>query len=109
MIYVPASRDGTSQVTAFLRGRLWRAITWSQAMKDVFLDAGGLNGAFGSEAAVDLVSKAVELRWQQVHSAGTDTSRFFVRLIFRFQEFIRKVEVVFHPDEEGRDRSLEGI
>ncbi|MGU3559462.1 ATP-dependent nuclease [Methylobacterium radiotolerans] len=110
MIYVPASRDGTSQVTAFLRGRLWRAITWSQAMKEVFLDAGGrLNGAFGGEAAVDLVAKAVERRWQQVHSAGTDTKPVFRPVDLRFQEFIRKVEVVFHPDEEGRDRSLEDL
>ncbi|WP_407523737.1 ATP-dependent nuclease [Methylobacterium oryzisoli] len=110
MIYVPASRDGTSQVTAFLRGRLWRAITWSQSMKDVFLDAGGrLNGAFGGEAAVDLVSKAVERRWQQVHSAGTDTKPVFRLVDLRFQEFIHKVEVVFHPDEEGRDRSLEDL
>lgn len=110
MIYVPASRDGTSQVTAFLRGRLWRAITWSQGMKDVFLDAGGrLNGAFGGEAAVDLVSQAVERRWQQVHSAGTDTKPVFRPVDLRFQEFIRKVEVVFHPDEEGRDRSLEDL
>lgn len=110
MIYVPASRDGISQVTAFLRGRLWRAITWSQAMRDVFLDAGGrLNGAFGGEAAVDLVSKAVERRWQQVHSAGTDTKPVFRPVDLRFQEFIRKVEVVFHPDEEGRDRTLEDL
>ena len=110
MIYVPASRDGSSQVSAFLRGRLWRAITWSQGMKDVFLDAGGrLNGAFGGEAAVDLVSKAVERRWQQVHSAGTDTKPVFRPVDLRFQEFIRKVEVVFHPDEEGRDRGLEDL
>ena len=110
MIYVPPSRDGTSQVTAFLRGRLWRAITWSQAMKDVFLEAGGrLNGAFGGEVAVDLVSKAVERRWQQVHSAGTDTKPVFRPVDLRFQEFIRKVEVVFHPDEQGRDRSLEDL
>jgi hypothetical protein len=110
MIYVPASRDGTSQVTTFLRGRLWRAITWSQGMKEVFLDAGGrLNGAFGGEAAVDLVSKAVERRWQQVYSAGTDTKPVFRPVDLRFQEFIRKVEVVFHPDEEGRDRSLEDL
>ena len=60
MIYVPASRDGSSQVSAFLRGRLWRAITWSQGMKDVFLDAGGrLNATFSAEAAVP-VSRSSE-------------------------------------------------
>jgi putative ATP-dependent endonuclease of OLD family len=110
MIYVPASRDGSSQVSAFLRGRLWRAITWSHGMKSVFLEAGGrLNDAFGSEAAVDLISEAVERRWQQVHNAGTDTKPVFRPVDLRFQEFIRKVEVVFHPDEEGRDRGLEDL
>ncbi len=32
MIYVPASRDGARQVTAFLRGRLWRAAQWSEEL-----------------------------------------------------------------------------
>jgi putative ATP-dependent endonuclease of OLD family len=46
MIYVPATRDGASQVTAFLCGRLWRAINWSQGVRDTFNDAGTtLNGA----------------------------------------------------------------
>jgi hypothetical protein len=110
MIYVPASRDGSSQVSAFLRGRLWRAITWSTSVKEVFADAGGrLNDAFGAETAVDLVAKAVERRWQEVHSAGTDTKPVFRPVDLRFQEFIRKVEVVFHPDEAGRDRSLQDL
>ena len=110
MIYVPAARDGASQVTAFLRGRLWRAIDWSQQVRDVFAEAGAnLNGAFGGEAAVDLVAAAVKQRWQEVHSAGTDTTPVFRPLDLRFQEFIRKVEVVFHPDEAGRERSLDDL
>lgn len=110
MIYVPAARDGASQVAAFLRGRLWRAIDWSQDVRDVFAEAGGtLNGAFGGEAAVDLVALAVRQRWQEVHSAGTDTTPLFRPLDLRFQEFIRKVEVVFHPDESGRERSLDDL
>jgi putative ATP-dependent endonuclease of the OLD family len=110
MIYVPAARDGASQVTAFLRGRLWRAIDWSQQVRDVFAEAGAtLNGAFGGEAAVDLVVAAVKRRWQEVHSAGTDTTPVFRPLDLRFQEFIRKVEVVFHPDEAGRELSLDDL
>lgn len=110
MIYVPAARDGASQVTAFLRGRLWRAIEWSQQVREVFAEAGAtLNGAFGGEAAVDLVAAAVKRRWQEVHSAGTDTTPIFRPLDLRFQEFIRKVEVVFHPDEAGRERSLDDL
>lgn len=110
LIYVPASRDGASQVTAFLRGRLWRAINWSQGVRDTFADAGAtLNGAFAGEAAVDIVSAAVLRRWQEVHTAGTDTTPVFRPVDLRFQEFIRKVEVVFRPDEAGRERALDDL
>ncbi|WP_141324737.1 ATP-dependent endonuclease [Myxococcus sp. AB025B] len=110
MIYVPASRDGASQVTAFLRGRLWRAINWSQGVRDTFATAGSaLNGAFTGEAAVTLVSAAVRRRWQEVHTAGTDTTPVFRPVDLRFQDFIRKVEVVFRPDEAGRERSLDDL
>jgi putative ATP-dependent endonuclease of OLD family len=110
MIYVPASRDGASQVTAFLRGRLWRAINWSQDVRDTFSNAGAtLNNAFAGEAAVDIVSIAVRRRWQEMHTAGTDTTPLFRPVDLRFQEFIRKVEVVFRPDEAGRERALDDL
>ncbi|MCZ4093441.1 AAA family ATPase [Ensifer psoraleae] len=110
MIYVPASRDGASQVTAFLRGRLWRAINWSQEVRQTFADAGAtLNGAFAAEPAVDIVVGAVTRRWEEVHTAGTDTTPIFRPIDLRFHEFIRKVEVVFRPDEAGRERALDDL
>ncbi len=110
MIYVPASRDGSSQVTTFLRGRLWRAINWSQDVRDTFDEAGStLNGAFAGEAAVDVVANAVRRRWQEVHTAGTDSTPLFRPVDLRFQEFIRKVDVVFRPDEAGRERALDDL
>ncbi|UQR61195.1 AAA family ATPase [Bradyrhizobium sp. C-145] len=106
MIYVPATRDGASQVTAFLRGRLWRAINWSQGVRDTFTKTGTiLNGAFAGEPAVDVIAAAVTRRWQEVHTAGTDTTPLFRPIDLRFQEFIHKVEVVFRPDEAGRERA----
>lgn len=110
LIYVPASRDGATQVTAFLRGRLWRAINWSQGVRDVFSEAGAtLNNAFTGEAAVDIVASAVRRRWQEVHTAGTDSTPLFRPVDLRFQEFIRNVEVVFRPDEAGRERALDDL
>ena len=110
MIYVPASRDAVTQVAAFLRGRLWRAILWSQGVKTAF-DAATetLNNTFASEVAVEVVTSAIEKRWREVQSAGTDTKILFRPVDPRFQEFIRKVAVVFHPDEFGRDRSIEDL
>jgi putative ATP-dependent endonuclease of OLD family len=110
VVYVPAVRDGVSQVTAFLRGRLWRAIAWSNGVQDVLANAGKtLNDAFGAELGVDIIAKAVERRWQEVHTAGTDTTPIFRPIDLRFQEFIRKVEVTFRPDESGRERHLEDL
>ncbi|MER8731113.1 AAA family ATPase [Mesorhizobium sp. M1227] len=110
MIYVPATRDGASQVTAFLRGRLWRAINWSQGVRDTFTEVGTtLNGAFAGEPAVDVIAAAVRRRWQEVHTAGTDTTPLFRPIDLRFQEFIRKVEVVFRPDAAGRERALDDL
>jgi putative ATP-dependent endonuclease of the OLD family len=110
MIYVPATRDGASQVTAFLRGRLWRAINWSEDVRGTFSEVGTtLNDAFAAEAAVDAIAASVRRRWQEVHTAGTDTSPLFRPIDLRFQEFIRKVEVVFRPDEAGRERALDDL
>ena len=110
MIYVPAVRDGASQLTAFLRGRLWRAITWSDAVKTVLRDSGQtLNDTFRAEPGVDVIAGALEKRWQEVYSGGTDTTPAFRPVDLRLQEFIRKVEVVFKPDEAGRERGIEEL
>lgn len=61
------------------------------------------------EPAVDLVAAAVQRRWQEVHNAGTETTPLFRPVDLRFQEFIRKVEVVFHPDIAGRERALDEL
>ncbi|HBO1278100.1 MULTISPECIES: ATP-dependent nuclease [Pseudomonas] len=110
LIYIPATRDGASQVTAFIRGRLWRAINWSEQVKDSLTDAGtAVNQAFSAEAAVDSISSAVTRRWRQLHSAGTHTTPSFRPVDTRWQEFIRRVEVVFLPAEDGQDRALEDL
>jgi putative ATP-dependent endonuclease of OLD family len=110
MIYVPASRDGSSQVAAFLRGRLWRAINWSGGVRDAYTNAStSLNTAFAGEPAVTLVRTVITQRWQEVHSGGTDTTPLFRTVDSRFDEFIRGVEIVFHPDEAGRERALDEL
>jgi len=110
MLYVPASRDAVSQVTAFMRSRLWRAINWSQGVRTAFVDAAeNLNDIFGAEIGVDAIGSCLQKRWQDLHTAGTDTTVIFRPVDPRFQEFVRKVTVVFHPDESGEDRGLEDL
>lgn len=107
VIYVPAMRDGASQVTAFLKGRLWRAVKWSEELRTALGDAGKeINSTFSSEAPVQEITKALKKRWNEVYTAGTDASPIFQPIDLQFEAFIQKVEVVFRPDESGRDRSL---
>jgi hypothetical protein len=110
LIYVPASRDGASQVNAFLRGRLWRAVNWSDRVKQMLAEAGqAINHTFVSEDAVGQVTSALTRRWQELHTAGTDSVPVFRPVDVRLQQFISKVEVVFHPDEAGRERPIEEL
>jgi putative ATP-dependent endonuclease of OLD family len=110
MIYMPATRDGATQVSSFLRSRLWRAITWSAVVREELKKAGtALNEAFAEENAVELIAEAVEKRWREIHTGATDAQPIFRPVDVRFEEFVRKIEVVFRPDEEGRDRGIEDL
>lgn len=110
MIYVPATRDASSQVAAFLRGRLWRAVNWSADVRSAYSEAGTtLNKAFADEAAVSLVESVVTRRWTEIHSAGTESKPLFRTVDARFEEFVKGVEVAFEPDEAGRQRSIDEL
>lgn len=110
MIYVPALRDASAHVTGFLRGRLWRAITWSESLQETLQEAGTtLNDTFGRENAVAKITAALKQRWGEVHDAGVNAAPVFQPIDLRLQEFIRKVELVFRPDEEGRDANIEEL
>ena len=44
----------------------------------MFTNAGAaLNGAFAGEPAVDVIAAAVTRRWQEVYTAGTETTPVF--------------------------------
>lgn len=110
MIYVPASRDGASQISAFLRGRLWRAIAWSATVRETFESAGTeLRKDFGAEPAVAALTDSLNRRWKELNAAGTDTSASFSPIDGRFDEFVKRIGVSFHPDESGKSRALEEL
>jgi putative ATP-dependent endonuclease of OLD family len=110
LIYVPATRCAASQVSAFLKGRLWKAINWSEKVRSSFTDkATELNEVFEGENAINTVTGKLTKRWQELHSAGTDSTPKFRPVDLRFEEFVRKVEVLLHPDESGRDRSIDEL
>jgi putative ATP-dependent endonuclease of OLD family len=105
MIYVPAARDGARHVTAFLRGRLWRAAQWSDELKAVVDEASDtLTDQFRSEAVVRTVERALARRWQDLHQAVTDANPIFRPVDRDFAQIVSKAQLVFEPTETGRER-----
>ena len=75
--YTPASRDAAAQIratTGALAARLLKAIEWSKGTRKAVDDATKkLADAFGGEAAIDAIRKALSTRWEGVHDEQTDT------------------------------------
>jgi putative ATP-dependent endonuclease of OLD family len=104
MIYVPAARDGARHVTAFLRGRLWRAARWSQELREVVMaSAKEVGDTFHLEAATSTVEKALAQRWKELHGGGTHSTPRFQPL--DPDEVLHDVELTFEPDFAGTGRS----
>ncbi|GIH16041.1 ATP-dependent nuclease [Rugosimonospora africana] len=105
MIYIPASRDGARQVTAFLRGRLWRAAQWSDELRVMVNEhADQVADQFDDEPVVKAVEGALSARWQELHDAGTHASPRLRLLDGDFDQLVRNTELVFEPDHAGRAR-----
>ena len=105
VVYVPASRDGARQLTAFLRGRLWRAAQWSDELRElVAASAAQVSGKFHDEAATSTVEKALSQRWQELHGAGTHSVPRFQPIAPDVAELLRDTELRFEPDHGGEGR-----
>jgi hypothetical protein len=105
MIYIPASRDGARQVTAFLRSRLWRAAQWSPNLRDMVSEhAADVAEQFTDEPVVNAVEGALGSRWRQLHDAGTHAAPKLRLLDGDFDQLVRNTELVFEPDPTGRAR-----
>ncbi|MDA8170651.1 MAG: AAA family ATPase [Nitrospiraceae bacterium] len=107
LIYVPATRDAAGQVTALLKGRLWRAAKWSDQFKeDSTRRVQEIQQDFESEGPARSVIEHLSRRWKQVHEADTDTTPALRLIESRFEDLVRKAEFAFFPDEAGQERAL---
>jgi ABC-type dipeptide/oligopeptide/nickel transport system ATPase subunit len=105
MIYVPASRDGARYVTTFLRGRLWRASTWSQELEaHVVTSSNELTGLFRAEQAVSTIEQTLTKRWRELHQADTDSDPSLEPANRTAKELAGKAELMFQPSHTGRQR-----
>ncbi|MYI69141.1 MAG: AAA family ATPase [Boseongicola sp. SB0673_bin_14] len=110
VVYVPANRGSVTQVKALLRGRLWRAARWSDNLKRTTEShADTLQEVFQDEAPVDFISERLDMRWQQVNEAGTQSTPVLKLTEDRFEAIIRNTDVKFSPDTAGSDRSLDRL
>ena len=105
-VYVPAARDGARHVTAFLRGRLWRAARWSKELRDMVSDTAQKVGTqFHKETATEAVETAFASRWQQLHGSGTHGTPRFQPFSPEIDDLLRDAELTFEPDHTRPSRA----
>ncbi|MBJ7322843.1 MAG: AAA family ATPase [Rhodococcus sp.] len=105
-VYVPATRDGSRQVSSFLKGRLWRASTWSEGFRDHITSAANdLSDKFKTEAVVATVTEAIATRWQELHHLSTDQNPTFEPITRDMTLLVSNAEMLFEPTATGRTRS----
>ncbi len=106
-VYVSAGRDAAAQVSALLRGRLWKAAQWSPKFREQTTEfAEKIQSHFIKEGVTSFINTRISKRWQELNAADTDTNPKLRLVEGQFEQLIRKVEFAFEPDEAGRERPL---
>ncbi|KPF96966.1 chromosome segregation protein SMC [Rhodopseudomonas sp. AAP120] len=109
--YTPASRDAATQIratTGALAARLIKAIEWSKGTRKAVDDATKkLSDAFGGEAAIDAISKALNVRWKELHDEETDTDPGLTLVSKRFEEVVAHIQVMFQHGPAKIERGLD--
>ena len=109
--YTPASRDAATQIratTGALAARLIKAIEWSKGTRKAVDDATKkLSDAFGGEAAIDAISRALSVRWKELHDEQTDTDPSVALVSKRFEEVIAHIQVMFQHGPAKIERGLD--
>jgi len=107
MTYVPAVRSGASSITGILKGALWKAIAWTDELKEAHTSArDDLDSVFQKEEGLKSITEKLNSRWSEVHKAGTDASIAFSPMDADFELFSSRIEPRFSPTESGGDRSI---
>lgn len=105
MIYVPAARDGVRHMTAFLRSRLWRAAQWSDDLHTMVADLSKQVGdQFHNEAATKSLEEALQVRWLELHGAGTHSTPRFQPVESDVSGLLQGTNLVFEPDSLAKGR-----
>jgi len=109
-VYVPASRDGARHVTAFLRGRLWRAARWSEQLSTLVEEnAEQIGDRFHQELATQVVESAFKERWQELHGTGMHGVPRFQPLSPEVGQLLRDAELIFEPDHTKQSQAASAL
>lgn len=107
LVYLPATRNAAEQVTALLKGRLWRAAQWSQGLVEAVGEGStAIQAQFEGEEPAQFITQRLERRWSQVHDADTDTKPVLRLIDSQLTDLVRRAQFAFFPDEAGRVRDL---
>lgn len=105
-LYVPATRSGSREVGAFLRGRVWKAGQWSPKFRThVEKAATQLSKNFRSEAVVTSVTGSIAARWGELHHLSTDTTPVIEPISRELSALVANAELFFEPSATGRNRA----
>lgn len=110
IVYIPATRDGAAQVSQLLRGRLWRAIKWTEQTKGKISELGEeINKQFSAVSAIKEITENLTKCWQEVHGGGTHSTPALRPVEPKFEDLVRKIGVSFSPDEAGREAGIDDL
>ncbi|MDJ0387334.1 AAA family ATPase [Roseomonas sp. E05] len=110
LIYVPASRNASDQVTSLLKGRLWRAARWSTDLARTATEgAEAIQNQFEAEEPTQFITDRLERRWGDLHRGNTDAKPMLRLVESQIGELVKRAEFVFFPDETERTRSVEDL
>ncbi|BAZ31315.1 chromosome partition protein Smc [Cylindrospermum sp. NIES-4074] len=111
--YVPAIRDPSSQLTSSsgaMIGRLLKAIAWSSETQESIQTASvQIREVFGKELAINSINQTIASRWKELHNDTFDAEPEFNVASRQFEDIIRKLNIVFSPDEFNGERDLDAL
>ncbi|WDF73047.1 ATP-dependent nuclease [Novosphingobium sp. KACC 22771] len=110
LIYVPAMRNAFDQVTGLLKGRLWQAAQWSQALHETAEAASAsLQEEFDTEEPTEFIIERLSKRWAQVHQGDTDAAPSLRLIESRLEELLQRTEFIFSATNGASVRRLEEL
>ncbi len=111
--YVPAARDPVKQirhVSGTIMHRLLNAVHWSDDVRGRFASASDtILEAFGEEAGVKIIQKAMTENWQQLHVSDAYSDVSIRPMSRQFEDILRQIETVFGPAPAGQEDKIDRL